>query len=124
MQPVIARNSSGYWSLVAPEDQKATQQRFALEGGGARWEDVQASGEWVDYAPGLALARLIDTRPEAFLDNRVFRAAHDTLTDVDAKQLSAERIADLVRDVASLADYPLRRNPDELQRSRLSCRLL
>ena len=25
----------------APEDQKATEQRFALEGGGARWEDVQ-----------------------------------------------------------------------------------
>lgn len=124
MQPVIAGNASGYWSLVAPEDQKATEQRFALEGGGARWEDVQASGEWIDYAPGLALARLIGTRPEAFFDNRVFRAAHDTLTDPDAKRLSTERIADLVRDVASLADHALRRNPDELQRGRLSCRLL
>lgn len=124
MQPVIAGNASGYWSLVAPEDQKATEQRFALEGGGARWEDVQASGEWIDYAPGLALARLIGTRPEAFFDNRVFRAAHDTLTDPDAKRLSAERIADLVRDVASLADHALRRSSDELQRGRLSCRLL
>jgi hypothetical protein len=124
MQPVIAGNASGYWSLVAPEDQKATEQRFALEGGGARWEDVQASGEWIDYAPGLALARLIGTRPEAFFDNRVFRAAHDTLTDPDAKRLSTERIADLVSDVASLADHALRRNPDELQRGRLSCRLL
>jgi len=124
MQPVVAGSSSGYWSLVAPEDQNATEQRFALEGGRARWEDVFSDGKWIDYTPGQALARLIATRPEAFLDGRVFRATYEALSDLDAKRLSAERIADLVRDVASLADQPLRRNPDELQRGRLSCRLL
>ena len=83
-----------------------------------------SDGKWIDYTPGQALARLIATRPEAFLDGRVFRATYEALSDLDAKRLSAERIADLVRDVASLADQPLRRNPDELQRGRLSCRLL
>lgn len=124
MRPVIAGTSSGYWQLVAPDDQRSTEQRFALEGGRSAWDDVLVDGGWIDYAPGHSLARLIAARPESFLDSRVFRAAHSTLRDTEARRMAADRIADLVRDIASLADHPRRRSPDELQRGRLSCRLV
>ncbi|MGI9002907.1 MAG: ATP-binding protein [Pseudonocardia sp.] len=127
MQPVVAGNSSGYWSLVSPEDKSVTEARFATEGGYASWDDLLSSGEWIDYAPGTSLVRLVGARPEAFLDGRVFRSAHQSLNDPTAKKVSAERIVDLLGDVAVLADRPARRarrGPEELQRGRLSCLIL
>lgn len=124
MMPVIAGNAAGYWSLVTPEDQAATQGRFALEGATNAWDSVVETGEWIDYAPGSALVRVVAARPDGFMDNRVFKAAHQGLTDPDARKASAERIVDLLSDVAVLADRPVRRGPEELQRGRLSCRII
>jgi hypothetical protein len=124
MLPVVAGNAAGYWSLVGPDDQAAAERLFALEGGSAAWDEMLASGEWVDYVPGAALVRLVTARPEAFLDGRVFRSSHQGLSDVLARKVSTERIADFLGDVAVLADRPARRSPEELQRGRLSCLLL
>ncbi|NEM07732.1 ATP-binding protein [Geodermatophilus normandii] len=124
LQPVIAGNSSGYWSLVPAEDQAAAEQTFALEGGYANWEDMLAGGEWIDFVPALALVRLVTARPEAFLDGRIFRSAYNSLSDLVARKVSMERLVDLLGDVAILADRPARRGPEELQRGRLSCFLL
>lgn len=124
MQPVIGGNSAGYWGLVPPEDQAAAERTFALEGGYGNWEDMLASGEWVDYVPALALVRLVMARPESFLDGRIFRSAHNSLSDPVARKVSTERLVDLLGDVAILADRPARRGPEELQRGRLSCLLL
>ena len=122
--PVVAGNAAGYWSLISPDDQAAAERLFALEGGSAAWQDMLASGEWVDYVPGAALVRLVSARPEAFLDGRVFKSAHQGLNDTLARRVSTERIVDLLGDVAVLADRPARRGPEELQRGRLSCLLL
>ena len=122
--PVVAGNAAGYWSLISPDDQSAAERLFALEGGSAAWEDMLSSGEWVDYVPGGGLVRLLSARPEAFLDGRVFRSAHQGLNDPLARKVSTERIVDLLGDVALLADRPARRSPEELQRGRLSCLLL
>lgn len=124
MQPVVAGNSSGYWSLLGPEDQMAAERRYALEGGYTSWDDLISNGEWIDYAQGISLVRLIGARPEAFLDGRVFRSAHQSLTDTVARKVSVERIVDLLGDVAELADRPARRSTEELQRGRLSCVIL
>ena len=125
MQPVVAGNATGYWSLLAPDEQDSAQQKYALEGGTVSWEDdVLASGEWISYVPGMALVRLLSTRPDAFLDGRVFRSAHDGLSSMEARAMSVERVADLLGDVAVLADRPIRRGAEELQRGRLSCVLL
>jgi hypothetical protein len=124
MSPVIAGNSTGFWSLISPEAQRATEQVFAYEGGRDAWGEVLENGAWVDYAPGSALARLVAARPDSFLDGRVFRASYETLSDPDARRLAADRIVDLLRDVAALADRPARRSADELQRGRLSCLLI
>jgi hypothetical protein len=124
MQPVVAGNAAGYWSLASEDDRAAAERLFALEGGSGAWEDMLASGEWVDYVPGATLVRLVSARPEAFLDGRVFRSSHQGLSDVVARKVSTERIVDLLGDVAVLADRPARRGPEELQRGRLSCLLL
>jgi len=124
MRPVIAGNAAGYWGLVPAEDQAAAERTFALEGGYGNWDDMLTSGEWIDYVPALTLVRLVTARPEAFLDGRVFRSAHGSLSDPVARKVSSERLVDLLGDVAILADRPARRSPEELQRGRLSCLLL
>jgi len=68
--------------------------------------------------------RLLESRPDAFLDGRVFRSSYRPLVDPDAKHFSASRVVDLLEDVATLADVSARRSPEELQRGRLSCLLL
>lgn len=124
MQPVVAGNAAGYWALLSPDDQASAERLFAVEGGSASWGDVTASGEWVGYVPGAALVHLVEQRPEAFLDGRVFRSSYQPLAAASAKRASAERIVDLLGDVATLADVPARRSPEELQRGRLACLLL
>ncbi|MCU1526580.1 MAG: hypothetical protein JWP75_343 [Frondihabitans sp.] len=125
MRPVIAGSSTGYWDLLSIDDQDAAQHKFAAEGGTARWEeDVLTSGEWIEYVPGMALVRLVTARPEMFLDGRVFRSAYTGMPSSEARAMSAERVLDFLGDVAVLADRPVKRSSDELQRGRLSCLLL
>lgn len=124
MQPVVAGNAAGYWSLLSTDDKGAAERLFAVEGGSASWDDVTASGEWVGYVPGAALVHLVEQRPEAFLDGRVFRSSYQPLGATSAKRASADRVVDLLGDVATLVDIPARRSPEELQRGRLACLLL
>jgi hypothetical protein len=124
MQPVVAGNAAGYWGLLSSGDQAAAERLFAVEGSAASWDDVTASGEWIGYVPGAALVHLVEQRPEAFLDGRVFRSSYRPLANASAKRASAGRVVDLLGDVATLADIPARRSPEELQRGRLACLLL
>lgn len=123
-EPVIEGNAAGYWSLLSADEQSAAQRRFAIEGGSPNWDDVVASGEWIGYVKGSALVRLVEARPESFLDSRVFRSSFQSLADAEAKRFSAARVVDLLSDVATLADVTVRRGPEELQRGRLTCLLL
>lgn len=124
MQPVVAGNASGYWGLLSAENQADTERRFAVEGGYAGWDEVTGTGDWIGYVPGAALVRLVEQRPEAFLDGRVFRSSYTPLADSSARRSAAARVGDLLVDVATLADVPARRSPEELQRGRLACLLL
>lgn len=124
MQPVIAGAASGYWALLSAEDHAQAELRFALEGAGSNWTEVLDDGDWIDFVPPSALVHLLRARPDAFLDKRVFRSAHGTLNDPGARAASAERVVDLLADVAVLVGRPARRSPEELQRGRLSCLLL
>jgi histidine kinase/DNA gyrase B/HSP90-like ATPase len=125
MRPIVAGNSTGYWDLIITTEQASAVEKFALEGGTVSWEDdVLTSGEWIEYVPGMALVRLVTIRPEVFLDGRVFRSTYNGLVSAEARAVSAERIVDLLGDVAVLADRPMKRNSEELQRGRLSCILL
>ncbi|MFG3582232.1 ATP-binding protein [Micromonospora chersina] len=124
MLPVIAGNATGYWSYIDVEGQDAAQRTFAVEGGSDSWQDALETGEWISYVPASALARLLQHKPEAFMDGNVFKSGFIGLTDQIARKLAADRIVGFVADVAVLAERGTRRSPEELQRGRLSCYLL
>lgn len=124
MHPVISGNSEGYWTLVVEVEQSAAELRFAQEGLDTDWQHARESGDWILYASSAALSRLIQQRPGEFLDGRVFRAPYASFTDSHARSLTVNRLVGYLNDTGSLAEHQTRRRPDELNRGRLSCRLL
>ncbi|MEV3965144.1 ATP-binding protein [Nocardia sp. NPDC050193] len=124
MRPVISGNSEGFWGYVVEAEQAAAEQRFAREGMDADWQEARESGAWILYASSAAMSRLIQQRPGEFLDSRVFRASYQTFTDNHARALTVNRLIGYLNDAGQLAEHKAGRRPDELNRGRLSCRLL
>lgn len=124
MRPVVAGNAEGFWALLAADDQAAAEQAFAGEGLDIAWSDVRAEGDWVVYAPITGLIRLVQHRPDHFFDGKVFRASYSTFLDPQARSLAVSRITGYLSDVGQLAERRTRPRADDLNRSRLSCRLL
>jgi len=124
MLPVIAGNSEGFWNFMSSDDRATAERNFAAEGGTDDWTDARASGAWVRHVPPSSLARIVQGRPEAFLDGRVFRPRYGSYDDAHARALSVNRVSGYLGDVGLLAEHPARRTAEELIRSRLSCLLL
>jgi Histidine kinase-, DNA gyrase B-, and HSP90-like ATPase len=124
MLPVIAGNSEGFWNFIAVTDRPAAERNFAAEGGTGEWDDARASGQWIRHVPPSSLVRVVQGRPEAFLDGRVFLPRYVGYTDAHARALSLNRVTGYLGDVGLLAEYPARRTAEELMRGRLSCWLL
>lgn len=124
MRPVVAGNTEGFWSLIGSDDHGAAEQRYAREGLDRPWVEVRAEGDWVIYAPVTAVTRLIQQRPGDFLDGKVFRASYSAFQDAHARSLAVSRIAGYLNDVGLLAERRARSHADDLNRARLSCRLL
>lgn len=124
MRPVIAGNSEGFWAYVVEAEQAAAEQRFAQEGLDSDWQQTRETGDWILYASSAALSRLIQQRPGEFLDGKVFRASYSSFTDNHARALTVNRLIGYLNDAGQLAEHQTRRRPDELNRGKLSCRLL
>lgn len=124
MRPVVAGNAEGFWSLVGGDDQSATERSFAQEGVDIAWNEVRAAGEWINYAPVTATSRIIQQRPGDFFDGKVFRVSYASFSDPHARTLAVNRIVGYLNDVGILAEHRARPRPDDLNRGRLSCRLL
>jgi hypothetical protein len=120
----IKGSPSGYWEMLLPGETAEAERRFALERAGGGWEETIDTGEFIDYLPASAVVRLIERRPDAFLDGRVFRRRFSTLTDETARALGLSRVTSLVSEIALMADHTPRLEVDELQRMRLSCDLV
>jgi Histidine kinase-, DNA gyrase B-, and HSP90-like ATPase len=124
MLPVVGGNSEGFWGFVSSDERAAAERNFAAEGGTGDWAETRASGEWVRHVPASSLGRMVQSRPEAFLDCRVFRPAYGTYEDPHARALAVSRVMGYLGDVGLLAEHPARRSAEELTRGRLSCLLL
>ncbi|WP_433612574.1 ATP-binding protein [Dactylosporangium sp. CA-139114] len=120
----IKGSPTGYWNMLLPGETAEAERRFALERAGGGWEDMIDNGEFIHYLPASAVVRLIERRPDAFLDGRVFRRRFGTLTDETARSLGLSRVTSLVSEIALMADHTPRLEVDELQRMRLSCDLV
>jgi hypothetical protein len=124
MRPLVAGNAEGFWSLLGSDDQATAERTFAGEGLDVAWADVRARGDWINYAPVTAVSRLIQQRPGDFLDGKVFRVSYTSFEDSHARSLALNRITGFLNDVGLLAERRARPRPDDLNRGRLSCRLL
>jgi hypothetical protein len=91
MLPVIAGNSEGFWNFMSLDDRATAERNFAAEGGTDDWTDARASGAWVRHVPPSSLARIVQGRPEGFLDGRVFRPRYACYDDTHARALSVNR---------------------------------
>jgi hypothetical protein len=124
MRPVVAGNAEGFWSMIGADDQATAEQTFAGEGLDVAWAEVRARGDWISYAPVTAVSLLIQKRPGDFLDGKVFRVSYASYEDGHARSLALNRITGFLNDVGLLAERRARPRPDDLNRGRLSCRLL
>lgn len=120
----VKGSPSGYWELLPEFERTATQRRFAVEGGGDAWDLIVESGDFTLYLPASALVRLIERKPESFLDNKVFRRPYVGLTDENSRSLVVSRLAGFIGDLALIEDLHPRLGLAELQRARLSCSLV
>ncbi len=124
MHRVIIGNSEGFWSYIVEAEQASAEQRFAREGLDVDWQQTRETGDWIRFVSSTALSRLIQQRPGEFLDGRVFRSPYASFTDSHARSLTVNRLIGYLNDAGQLAEHQTRRRPDELNRGRLSCRLL
>jgi hypothetical protein len=120
----IKGSPSGYWDLLPESERTTTQRRFAIEGGGDAWDLVVETGDFTLYLPASALVRLIEQRPESFLDGKVFRRPYVGLTDESSRSLVVSRLAGFIGDLALIEDLHPKLGLAELQRARLSCSLV
>ena len=120
----VKGSPSGYWELLSESERTSTQRRFAVEGGGDAWDSVIESGDFTLYLPASALVRLIERRPESFLDSKVFRRPYVGLTDESSRSLVVSRLAGFIGDLALIEDHHPKLGLAELQRARLSCSLV
>ncbi len=124
MLPVVRGNATGYWALLGPDDQAAAERAYAADGPTTPWDTAREEGDWILYAGATALSALVRQRPAEFLDGRVFRGQYSSFGDSHARTLATNRITGLIGDVGLLAERQGRPQPDDLNRGRLSCRLL
>ncbi|MEU5993874.1 ATP-binding protein [Spirillospora sp. NPDC047418] len=124
IQREVKGSPSGYWELLQESERTAAQRRFVIEGGDVTWDSVIESGDFALFLPASALVRLIERRPEAFLDGKVFRRAYLSLTDDGSRSLVVSRLVGFIGDLALMEEHHPRLGIVELQRVRLSCLLV
>jgi hypothetical protein len=124
MAIAAADDPAAHWEQLAEDERLAAQRRFALEVTSTSWDEAIAKGDFIRYAPGSALIRMVQGSPEAFMDGRVFARQYQSLPDTSARELTLDRLISPLNDLALLEQHRPRLEPDELARFRASCRLV
>ncbi|MEU8118647.1 ATP-binding protein [Spirillospora sp. NPDC049024] len=123
MQREVKGSPTGYWEMLQESDRARTQRRFAIEGGDVAWDTVLEFGDFALYLPASAVVRLLERRPESFLDGKVFKRSYNDLTDDSSRALVVSRLVGFVGDLARMEEQP-KLGLIELQRVKLSCLLV
>ncbi|MBR7833477.1 ATP-binding protein [Actinospica durhamensis] len=125
MAAAVAASPSDYWKLLTDGERAAAERTFAAESGAASWDEAKNNGDFLLFTPANTLIRMIENSPSAFLDGNVFDRRYATLTDEGARTLVVSRLVGLIGDLALLEEHrPKTLDLDELNRARISCRLL
>ena len=123
MQGAISDNPARAWQFLTADERVATENAIIAEGVSVPAK-LKEDEVFIAYIPSLALARIVEEWPEAFMDRRVFAGPYHTLAESAARRFSVARVLDYLNDIARLDSSQGRLPPGQLARVRLSIQLL
>ncbi|EWC60078.1 hypothetical protein UO65_4644 [Actinokineospora spheciospongiae] len=112
------------FQTLSADERTATENEVIANGRDAVMGDLGQNGEFLLYTPPLFSVRLLETRPEVFMDGRVFTGPYTSLTSPSAQRLSVAKVVGYMNDIAMVVGFRVEQELAQLQRTRLSVELL
>ncbi|MGW5000224.1 ATP-binding protein [Streptomyces hydrogenans] len=123
-----ALDQSGDYALayghLSKEEKTATEEAMIAAGRVGLIGRLGFDSGFVHYVPALALVRLVEAMPAAFMDGAVFRGLYTGLSSPSGKALSLARVTGCLADVATIGTFAGEATAPQLRRARLSIALL
>lgn len=113
------------FEFLSPDELTATENELIAGGRVASTERLGEDAKFILHTPPLFIVKLLEAWPEAFMDGNVFVGPYASVSSPSARRLSLARTVGYLTDVATLSGFSGgATNPVQLQRARLSVRLL
>ncbi|GAA2434863.1 hypothetical protein GCM10010433_39540 [Streptomyces pulveraceus] len=109
---------------LSKEEKTATEEAMIAAGRVGLIGRLGLDSGFVHHVPALALVRLVETMPAAFMDGAVFRGPYTGVSSPSGKALSLARVTGCLADVATLGTFAREATAPQLRRARLSIALL
>ena len=112
------------FQYLTPDELTVTENEMIADGKVTRTEKLGSDGEFLLFAPPLFTVKLLEAWPEAFMDGNVFVGPYQSVSSPSARRLSLARVVGYLSDVATLLSFYADLGPLQLQRIRMSIKLL
>jgi hypothetical protein len=120
----ITEDPKRAFQLLSPDELVSTENEMILNASPTRMESLDQNGDFLRFTPPLFSVRLLEEWPEAFMDGRVFNGAYQSVSSPSARRLSLARVVGYLNDVATITTSQSNPGTVQLQRIRLSVKLL
>ena len=120
----IEADAGRAYQYLSPDELTATENEMIANGQTVLTEKLGQTGDFLLFVPPLFMVRLLEMWPEAFMDGKVFIGPYETLSAPSARRLSLARVAGYLTDIATLVAFRSDPGTAQLQRTRLSVKLL
>ncbi|WP_395370115.1 ATP-binding protein [Streptomyces tubercidicus] len=125
MAAKVGQDPGRAFQLLDPDEVTAIENEMIASGRVSGTNSLGETADFIPHAPALFVVKLLESWPEAFMDGHVFTGPYTTVSSPSARRLSLARTAGYLTDVATLTGFSGgAASPDQLQRTRLSTRLL
>ncbi|MER6842492.1 ATP-binding protein [Streptomyces platensis] len=123
----VLDQSGGYttaYGHLSDEEKVATEEAVIAAGRVGLVARLGQDSGFIHHVPALALVRLVEAMPAAFMDGGVFRGPYAGVSSPSGKALSLARVTGCLADVATLGTFAGEATAPQLRRARLSIALL
>lgn len=124
MAAKIEQDVGRAFQYLTPDELTATENEMIANGQVALTVDLGKSSDFLLYVPPLFTVKLLEAWPEALMDGQVFAGPYSSVSSPSARRLSLARVAGYLNDIATLLSFRADPGPLQLQRTRLSIKLL
>jgi hypothetical protein len=124
MAAKIDQDAGRAFQYLTPDELTATENEMIANGQVALTEELGKNGGFLLFAPPLFTVKLLEAWPEAFMDGHAFMAPYCSVSSPSARRLSLARVVGYLNDIATLMSFRADPGPLQLQRTRLSIKLL